>query len=144
MCVCVFPRSPAGSGESQASDSNHLRDCHVETNIMASDPQALSEKGLYGSLSGFKSTLTRNRAHMCSISTGTHATLDEMHALLRANCLMKRAHTHEVTFPPPLSTHTLWFTRTLTSERWIHSGHAATSLPGWLASLERQVVGFGC
>lgn len=149
VCVCVRARasSPAGSGENQASDSNQLRDCQVEANIMASDPQALSEKGLYGSLSGFGSTLTWNGAHTCSrkvISTGTHATLDEMHALLHANCLMKRAHTHEVTSPPPLSTHTLWFTRTLTSERRIHPRRAATSLPDCLASRERQVFGFGC
>lgn len=44
VCVCARSCGPPGSGESQEGDSNQLRDCQVETNIMASDPPAPSVK----------------------------------------------------------------------------------------------------
>lgn len=49
VCAYACARAlagPPGSGENQESDSNKLRDCQVETNIMASDPPAPPVKAL--------------------------------------------------------------------------------------------------
>lgn len=103
QCVCARGGSPAGSGESQTSDSNQLGDCQVETNIMASDPQALSEKGALRQPEWVGSTLTRNTGHVLQFAWHTR-NLKCTHSCMRTAAWNAR-NTREVTFPPPLSTH---------------------------------------
>lgn len=159
---------------SRGSDPNQSRDCQVEKNIMASDPQALSKQRLYWHAEWSLDT------HSCMCRTHTHSTCtpekyifyartfthcwhtrnfeSNAHARLTRTCracmqaLSWHAHTCAHTCMAwhfPLLVHAHMFVHSFIHAHissWALDATliASDSLPDWFASLECWVARFGC